>query len=178
MKYVFLTLSLFVLSASILYAQTADNINPYNLTELMERIGELGIPDPAGIDELGEVARSAYDAGDCVNAIPALETYGRMADWYADLILSGVAPYNRALPADQRRFGATRPLIAIERRANEFIRMRNEAMLMHAECLVQTGEIEKAAAMYYQALQVIYLNETELWEKARNGLYSIIEFEF
>ncbi len=178
MKYFILFLSICALSANSLFAQVVEEINPYDVEEMMERIGELGIPVPADIEKLGDIAKSAYEAGDCGNAIPALETYGKTVNLYADLVMSGVSPYNRALSADQRRFGSTRPLIAIERGANEYITMRNEALLMHAECLVRTGEKEKAAVMYYQALQVIYLNETELWERARNGLYSIIGFEF
>ncbi len=140
------------------------------------KIKELGIPDADRIMELKETAHAALESGDCTQAIPALEALGKEADWYGTLILTGLEPYFQADIRDKRDFEDQRRLMPLEARGNEFLKLRNEALVMRAECLVETGEAEAAVAAYIRALKAIYINERELWERARNGLYKLIGF--
>lgn len=167
------TLAAPVLAQPVL-AQDAGDADPYDVSAISARIDELGVPTTADLAELERRAHSAYDAGDCASAIPALETYGRNANHLANLIARGLEPFYGAMSDERRGFRGTRELIPFENMANEYKGKRDEAMVMQADCLARTGETAAAVALYYSALDLISIDDVQLWERARNGLYSII----
>jgi len=140
------------------------------------KIRELGIPDPVRMMERKEKAHAAFEAGDCGKAIPELDSLARETDWYGTLILTGLEPYFQADIRDRRDFADQRLLMPLEKKGNEYLVIRNEAMVMLAECLSETGDTDAAVSAYIRALKAIYINERELWERARNGLYELIGF--
>lgn len=140
------------------------------------KIRELGIPDPVRLMERKEKAHAAFESGDCGKAIPELDLLARETDWYGTLILTGLEPYFQADTRDRRDFTDQRLLMPIEAKGNEYLIIRNEAMVMLAECLSENGDTEEAVLTYIRALKAIYINERELWERARNGLYELIGY--
>ncbi len=140
------------------------------------KIMEFGVPDPVRITERKERAHAAFEDGDCTQAIPELDSLAREADWYGTLILTGLEPYFQADIRDKREFTDQRMLMPLEARGNEYFVIRNESMVMLAECLSETGDTEAAVSAYIRVFKAIYINERALWDRARNGFYELIGF--
>ena len=113
---------------------------------------------------------------DWENAAEALHLYAMNANLLANLIKSGLDPYYGASYDDRKEFpySKLKPLVKYETNTNAYIRSRNEAFVMEADCYLNMGDLKKAAALYRKALDHINIDNEILWDRARIGLYSII----
>lgn len=153
-------------------AQGADD--PFDLSGVAEAIGEGSTPTVESVDRLQARAMGLYSDSCAPGAIDALDEYGRMANALANIIGIGLEPFYDASLDERRDFNRTRELVPFENLANGYRRQRNEAMVMRAECLAQEGAVAEAVALYFRALQLIDIDNQELWDRARGGLYEIV----
>lgn len=158
-------------------AQDVDTFPSTDDLGRFQELVELGlIPSQAAVDREAEAARTAFEAGDCQAALPLLESWARNANWLANLIRQGLEPYYSAGYDERNDLPSSRirPLVPFEALSNGYLAQRNEAMVSRADCLVKLGDPVEAIAVYSRALDLISIQEWELWQRATNGLYSII----
>ncbi len=149
------------------------------LDELRERFAE-GYPTVAAVDELKAEALARFDAGDCENALPALESWAEQSNFLANLLRAGIRPFYRASSSDQRELSSAliSQLVPIESAANARLSDRNLAWVMIAECHVQRGDNALALVFFNQALERLSVlgPERDAWERARTGMFRIIGY--
>lgn len=158
--------------------QTASE-DPFDLTEINDKIEELGIPTNESVSQLEKSALEFFESNNCEEALPALESFSKNANWLSNIISSGLEPYYGASYDSREDFPyrKLRPLIPIEERANELRQKRNESFVMQAECHATIGNEKEAVAIYIKALDLISLENEEWWERARTGLFEIVGFQ-
>lgn len=141
------------------------------------KIQKLGIPTPERIDSLKSRSYRLFESENCSSAIDSLKTYSRKANWLANLISAGLEPYYSGSYDDRETisYSYTRKLATYEEKSNKLKGGRNEAYVMIAECSVRIGKAEQAAAYYFSALDLITPTDTELWDRARSGLYELLK---
>lgn len=176
---VFLLLLLAFGSVARINAQTpaaAKTENPFDLSAANELMGDFGLPTVQSVGELEKQTQASFAAGDCKSAVETLDKFARQSNALANLIAGGLEPFYDASYDERKKFSPVRlqQLIPFEESANKYKQKRNEAMVMQAECFVKLGEPKKAAGLFYQALRLTALEDWELWERARNGLYALL----
>lgn len=158
---------LLALSPGALHAQEED---PFELAN--QSINDGAVPTVEALASLEEQARSLFGDGSCTgDAINILDDFAKKANAMGNTIAIGLEPFYDASLDDRRSFGGTRDLIPFEELANDYKRKRNIAMVMRAECLAKAGDRETAISVYYRALQLIDIDNSEWWTRARTGLY-------
>ncbi len=157
-------------------AQQSDE-NPFDFSKREGLMKETGLPSVEMVTQLEASARALFDSGDCKKAIPALERYAKTANHLANLISAGVRPFYGASYDDRRGFSGISELVRFETAANEYKAKRNASLVMQAECHAKIGDPSKAAVIYSSALELIDIDDTALWRRAREGLYSVIGFK-
>jgi len=147
-----------------------------DVTQYRTLVDEFGMPTTESVKEIAEAAQSTFDAGDYEAAIPLLEEWAQSANWLANMIVSGLKPFYRASYDDRKEFSYSKvaALVVYETTANSLKRDRNHAMVMIAECHVQTGRLDVAVSMYMKALNLLDVNDWEWWTRAANGLFELI----
>ena len=155
-----------------------------DLESLVGDVDELGVPTVSKVQALRESAEALAEGGDCEAAIPALESWAKAANQLANFLRIGLDPFYDASRDDRDAFRRTagknfKKYVEIEGQANGYLRQRNTAMVLQAECQARVGNLELAASLYYRVLDLISLNseEQELWHRAREGLYRILGAE-
>ena len=150
--------------------------NPFDLTAAREAMGDR-IPTEPGVAALETAALAAFSSGDCKIALDALDKYAKEANGLSNFIARGLKPYYDGSYDDRKAFSGSRlsQLAPLERVANDYKAKRNRAMVMQAECLAKLNDPSKAATMYYQALGLIDIDDTEWWDRARNGLNALLK---
>lgn len=158
------------------YAETESEMDILDLTQYRTLVDEFGMPTTESVKEIAEAAQSTFDAGDYEVAIPLLEEWAQSANWLANMIVSGLKPFYRASYDDRKEFSYSKvaALVVYETTANSLKRDRNHAMVMIAECHVQTGRLDVAVSMYMKALNLLDVNDWEWWTRAANGLFELI----
>ena len=152
--------------------------DPFDISGILEQIEEYGVPTCSSVAELEAKAMNLFTQGNYVAAMEALEAFAKHANWLANIIVAGLEPFYGASYDDRKSFpyySRGDALIEFERRANEYKTKRNHAMVMQAECAVQLGVTTQAVAMFMKALDLIDIEDYEWWDRARDGLYALIE---
>lgn len=172
---------LVLLSSSALSAQQPPQVqvpptNPFDLTAAREAMGDR-IPTEPGVAALETAALAAFSSGDCKTAVDALDRYAKEANGLSNFIARSLKPYYDGSYDEKKAFPVSRlsQLVPLERLANDYKAKRNRAMVMQAECLVKMDDPSKAAAMYYQALELIDIEDSEWWDRARIGLIALLK---
>lgn len=150
--------------------------NPFDLSAAKEALGDK-VPTMAGVAQLEQRAQTLIAAGDCKTAVDALDRYAKEANSLSNLLARALKPYYDGSYDEKKRFSGSRlsQFVPIERLANDYKAKRNRAMVMQAECLAKLGDSQKAAAIYYQALGLIDIADTEWWDRAREGLFGLLQ---
>ena len=149
--------------------------NPFDLSAAREAMGS-SLPTVSSVAALEQKALAVFASGDCKAASDALDPYAREANSLSNYIARGLKPYYDGSYDERKAFPAGRlsQLAPIERLSNDYKGKRNRAMVMQAECLAKMGESAKAAALYYQVLGLIDIEDTEWWDRARNSLNALL----
>ena len=163
-----------LLLISVAFTQEAKD--PFDLSSIMEKIDEIGVPTVESVANLETIANELYNANKWEDAAEALNNFSKNANWLANLIKSGLDPYYGASYDDRKEYPykKIKPLIEYESLTNEYIRKRNQAIIMEAECYEKLGDNKKAVALYRKGLELVNINNEVWWEKARLGLYNLI----
>lgn len=151
--------------------------DPFDLSAEKKQIAELGVPTISEVKTLEEKAKSLFQSGNYTEAVPALETYARKANWLANLIAAGLKPFYDASYDDRKEFPRSKIniLANYESLSNSYKAKRNRAMVMQAECLIKQGNREDATALLVRALDLIGIDQEEWWIRARKSLYDIVQ---
>lgn len=151
--------------------------DPFDLTVSTKNVKEFGVITKAQVDQLETTAKKLFTAGDCGNAIKALEEYAKKANWLANMISANLDPYYTASYDDRKsyNFEKLKPLIPLETMANEYKAKRNRAFAMQGECYLKLGDKEAALPLLLKALDLLEIEDDEWWTRSRNNLLSIIE---
>lgn len=136
-----------------------------------------GIPRRDEVDTLISQAHSLFESGNCELAAPVIRDAAERTNTLANLISAGLEPFYSASYDDRRSFRGVDALIRYENLSNNYKRQRNELMIMEAECLLSMGDREGGVARLYKSLELVNVNERELWDRARSELYSEIGVE-
>lgn len=171
-------LILFLLASMFTIAEDkAIQEDPFDLTVSTKNVKEFGVITKAQVDQLETNAKKLFTAGDCSNAIKALEEYAKKANWLANMISANLAPYYTASYDDRKsyNFEKLKPLIPLETMANEYKAKRNRAFAMQGECYLKLGDKEAALPLLLKALDLLEIEDDEWWTRSRNNLLSIIE---
>ena len=162
-----------ILMASLIFTQSED---PFDISSTLEKIEEFGLPTLESLDALEIKAKGLYADEKWIEASGALQQYAKQLNTMANLVRSGLDPYYDASYDDRKEFPyeKIKPLIPYETLSNDYVKKRNIAYVMEAQCYVKLGETPKAAAMFQKALGLINIDNADLWEESRLGLYNII----
>lgn len=154
--------------------------DPFDLSNINSQIEEIGLPTYPSVRELYVTAQQLYDLENCTEAIPAFESLAKNANWLANMITSGLEPYYDASYDDRKAYpySKAQKLIPIESKANNLKEIRNIAFVRQANCHTKLANNNKAVALYIKALELIDIDNEELWNEARTGLYNIIEVDY
>ena len=151
--------------------------DPFDLSALENETTDLGIVTIADLVLLEDRSRQLFNDGQCDSALPALQEYARKANYVANIIAAGLDPFYGASTSERRDFTGVATLILYESKANELKAKRNIAMVMQAECLHSMGDEEAALALFRRALDLLDIDNRVWWDRAREGLYQLIEYE-
>ncbi|WP_377511129.1 hypothetical protein [Octadecabacter sp. R77987] len=151
------------------------DLSRYELFE--EGQGAITLSD---IEAMEDAYITAVDAGDCEVALPLIVAFSDAANRISNILRQGNEPYYNARRDDQETIARNRMLINVlvgaESASNNLIRQRNRAWVEEAKCLIHEGDTNGATVRLYRALDYISSDEDELWEEARNLLWSLIGF--
>lgn len=161
---------------SVLYAQESD---PTDISDIVSEFEEIGLPTAEFVEDLATRANDAFESEEWEEAAEAYDQLSRSANWLANLIRSGLEPFYSASydERDEFPYSKLRPLIPIEDMSNNYVQMRNDAMVNRALSLIQMGQDREAASLLYRALDLIDIDSEELWAEARQALFSLIGVE-
>jgi hypothetical protein len=165
---------------TVTYAQE-DTTSPEDLGKYQALVDSGVFPTAGNVERARLAALSAFDSGQCERALPLIDEWTRMANWHANLITAGLEPFYGALSSERNdwfgRQTAERrsSLVELERSANRYRSQRNLGMVMRAECLAAVDLPLESLATFARALDLIGIDETELWMRAQTGLYELIE---
>ena len=143
----------------------------------IERIRKIGVPTPEIVENMRIRAINLYEEGNWALAIDSLKQFSHKANWLANLISKGLQPFYDASYSDRQSVSRSQigRLAEYESLSNELKSQRNQAYVMIAECYLKIGEPDLATAYFFQSLELIPVSELEQWDRARNGLYQLIE---
>lgn len=169
-----------VLIGSLAFAQQEeDPTDPTDLGQYQGLIEQSDLPTVELVASLREQAISAVEAGECEAALDVLDQWTTQANWLANLLAQSLEPFYDASRDDREGFSGARigSLVIYEKMSNDYKLQRNEGMVMKAECLVDLGETRQAAATYGRALDLIDIDNWDLWVRAMNGMFALIGVE-
>ena len=174
-------LAVLLLVSSSLFAEEKQEVlqvDPFDLSKNAKKIQELGIPTTSKVQALERKASDLYLAKNWKAAAEANAAFAKAANWLSNIISAGLQPYYGASFDDRKSFSRdlTR-LVKLEQAANDLRRKRNRAMVIQAECVINAGDRETGFGLLLRALDLVDINDTEYWEKARAMLYSMVEFK-
>lgn len=158
-----------------------DTVSPEDLGEYQALVDSGVFPTAGNVALARQAAMAAFDSEQCESALPLIEEWISMANWHANLISAGLEPFYGALSSDRtdwfgRQTADKRSaLIALEQSVNDARRQRNLGYVMRAECLAAVDRPLEALATFARALDLIDIDDTQLWERAQTGLYELIE---
>ncbi len=168
-------LVLFVATCAFADDKAPAKEDPFDLSQNEKKIKEFGIPTVSKVLELERKAIELYQAKDWKAAAEANAEYARAANWLSNIIRAGLEPFYGASYDDKRNYRDLDTLIKFERMMNDLRMKRNRAMVVQAECEINAGDKEKGLSLLLKSLDLIDIDDTKYWEKARAMLYSMAE---
>jgi len=177
--FIVFTIFLILFSSIGVFGQQNLADEPFDLSEYEKEIKESGIPTPSEVDTLKEKAFNFFNNGNYEEAEKAFDRWAKSANWLANIIASGLEPFYGASYDDRDNFSYSKvkKISSYESLANDLKRQRNEAMVMRAESFANLNNNEKSVQLYIKSLDLIDINNWDLWIKAANGLYEIVNVE-
>ena len=157
--------------------QAEEPDNPFELSQYEQEID--GLVTKEEVTELKEEATKLFEKEKYEDAEEALDKWAKSANKLANIISSGLDPFYSASRSERSDFSysKTTEISSYERLSNSLKKERNLAMVKQAESLVELERNEEAIEVYRQALQVISIDNWDLWIRASNGIYEIIGIE-
>jgi hypothetical protein len=152
-------------------------VDPFDLSASTSKVEELGLITKVEVDALEERAKDLFNSGSCNEAIPVLVEYTKKSNWLANMISASLDPYYGASYDDRKDYSyeKLKPLIPLERLANDYKKKRNIAFAMQGDCLIKTGDNKSAIPVLLKALDLIHIDNDVWWERTRNNLLKVIE---
>ncbi len=151
------------------------NEDPFDLTTTQKEIATLGIPTKSSVESLETKALELYRSQKSQEAIDALDIYARNVNFLANLVAEGLQPYYNQRGSVPPHGVNLSELGKFENLANELKKKRDRAWIMEGECYYAMGDKAKAVALLETALDHMNSQDVELWTRARELLYQIIE---
>jgi tetratricopeptide (TPR) repeat protein len=154
--------------------------DPTDLGTYQRLVDEGLFPTVENVATAKRAAEAAVVAGNCSDAIPLLDAYIRMANWHSNLLFQGLRPFYSASNSAQTEFFRSQSqserdrLIRHEQLVNDYRQDRNHAYVLKAECLVELDRPSEALATYAQALDLIGVEDGLWWNRAAQGLYTLL----
>lgn len=151
--------------------------DPLDPTPYLTQIARDGVPTPTNVQKLKEIALTLFNAGNFKEAIPALEAHRRAANWLANLIAAGNEPFYSATSTERRNIAGSivSSLASFESISNNYKLDRDHSSVMLAEAYAKVGDKVKAVATYLAVLNIIDVDDWEWWNRARLGLYALLD---
>jgi tetratricopeptide (TPR) repeat protein len=173
-----LILIIFSVCGNLLAQENLSN-EPFDLSEYEDEIKESGIPTPDEVESLKNSAMNLFNEGSYQEAEKALDQWAKSANWLANIVVSGLEPFYAASYDDRDSFPYSKveKISSYEGLANDLKSQRNKAMVIRAEALSKLNNNEKAVQLYIKTLNIIDIDNWDLWIRAANGLYEIINVE-
>lgn len=165
---------LFALFSVIALAQE----NVFDLSIAEKEISDYGIPTPESVDKIGIEANKLFEEEKWEDAILAYELYSKNSNWLANLISKAVKPYYDASYDDRKSISSSmiNALIKYESKSNYYKAERNKAIFRQGVCYYKLGDYQKSLPLILKTLDLISMDEKEIWAEARSILDSIIKF--
>ena len=155
----------------------------FDLSSEQQKIAELGIPTVSSVGELKKNAEELWKAKDYKNAAEAYAIYAKQANWLANIITAGLDPFYGASSSARKSFSISEfnkdskyNLINAEKKANEYKRERNRAMLYEGLCYYHLNDYETGLPLLIKALDLIDIEDTVNWKLGMEALYSIVGY--
>lgn len=173
-----LILMMFSVFGNVLAQENLTN-EPFDLSEYEDEIKESGIPTPDEVESLKNNAINLFNEGSYQEAEKALDQWAKSSNWLANIVVSGLEPFYGASYDDRDSFSYSKvkKISSYEGLANDLKSQRNKAMVMRAEALSNLNNNEKAVQLYIKSLDLIDIDNWDLWIRAANGLYEIVNVE-
>lgn len=175
-KIIISTLLILILSMSVFAEEKKDL---FSISDMKNDSNKIGIPTEKKIMDLEKKANELIADNNCKSAIEVLEEYQKVTNYYSKMIRQTLEPYYSASYDDKKKvpYDKISSLAVIENKANSFLLKRNIGMILQAECYVKLNQNEKAMFKYYDALDLISMDEIDAWERAQKGLLDIINYK-
>lgn len=161
-------------------AQRTDALdNPTDISSYADLIKQGKLPTPTSVKAARAQATTLFEAKNCTDALPALDNWASQANWLANLLKSGLDPFYNATSTGKKSVNGPflTELAVFEGQANAYKGERNLANVMKAECMIQRNQKLEAAALLAKTLNYIDVEDRELWDRARNDLFALIEVQ-
>ena len=112
----------------------------------------------------------------CSNALDLSKKSNQLANYYSQMLEPF---YNADRDEREESFDLLRKWDAVkfEGQSNKLISLRNNALVKRAECLFEEGEYDLSVSTVYKALDLININEEDLWKRSIDLMVSIIELK-
>ena len=132
---------------------------------------ELGIKEKTFVtlNEVGDMGEAT-----CSNALELSEKSNQLANYYSQML----EPFYDA-DRDEREKTIDKlrswDAVRFESQANILISLRNNALVKRAECLFEEGEYDMSISAIYKALDLINIEEEDLWKRSIDLMLNLIE---
>ncbi|MBQ4581241.1 MAG: hypothetical protein IJA83_11345 [Clostridia bacterium] len=153
----------------------------FDISADTQQVEELGIPTVELVQKLKVDADNLWNAKDYKKAAKAYAEYAKKVNWLANLVSAGLDPYYNATSSERKDYYPsdtemrTSALVKYERKANEYKRERNRAIMREGLCYYNMNDYETALPLLLKALDLFDLNdEVENWKTTMNALYDIV----
>jgi uncharacterized protein with von Willebrand factor type A (vWA) domain len=156
--------------------------DPSSPSSYLTQITANGVPTMQDVENLGQVAKTAFGRAEnpeCKdNAEAKLEAWRTASNWLANLLAQTNEPFYNALSSERRNPSVSiNKLAEVERSSNNLKEFRNEATVMLAECHLKSGNKAAALSSYLAVLNILDIDEGNLWERARRGIFQLTGYK-
>jgi tetratricopeptide (TPR) repeat protein len=167
-----------LINAQVKAIEVKKSSDPLDISAEMEQITKYGTPTTTSVDELEQKAETLYTTLNWKDAITALEDYAENANRLANLLSQCIEPYNSASYSEKEKmaFSALKYYSAFIDKSNDYKQGRNRAYVKIGICYKNLGDLKKATAYLYKALDLLPLSDFEYSKISRNALAEIIQF--
>jgi tetratricopeptide (TPR) repeat protein len=166
-------LTFFIIISAIGYVQS----DSLDITAEVEQLKEYDLLTIEQVYSLDNAAFVLFNEKKYEEALEALIEVSKQANYLSNIIRRGIEPYYSANYDDRKGYTKVRNLAVYEKKSNEFIKMRNKAIVFQAKCYINLGDEKSALPLLMKALDLIDLDNDYMWTKARILLYEIIEYD-
>jgi len=179
-KFIMIISLIIILSFSITISAediVSEEDGEFDFSEYEEELDKLGILTMDKIENIKNEAISLFEDENYEKAEKKLERWAEASNVMSNIIAEGLEPFYSARRSEREEIGITkiRALSGYETKVNDLRKNRNLAFVKRAESLKEIGRKEEALALYREVLGLIEIDNWDLWIRAANGLYGIID---